>query len=117
MLISRGIRGMRGKAARADLHSLQSSLMRGAALKRVVKNEGGKKRELIVEDTDETKRLTEALTAVDFKKGSSAIASQVIKVIPGAATNDKSNDKTNDKSNDKSNDKKNDKSNDKSNDK
>jgi hypothetical protein len=92
MLISRGagIRGIKGKSdktARNDLHSLQSTLMRGAMVKRVVKNEGGKKRELIVEDADETKKFLEGLKTVDFAKSPGAIASQIIKVIPGAVVN------------------------------
>jgi len=83
MLISS--RGLRSKLSkRGDLHAVQTGLMRSALVKRVTKTEGGKKRELIVEDTDETKKLMETLKAVEFKKGSAPIASTTIKVIPPA---------------------------------
>ncbi len=123
MEISRGLRGHTSKVARGSLHSLQRSLMASAKLKRTVKTVAGKKRELIVEDTEAAQKDTAALKAVDFKKGSSAVASLVIKVIPAASTNavdapkaeekkpeekkpenKKSAEKTNEKMNEKKND-------------
>src|SRR5262249_17955047 len=72
MQISRSLRIPKTSEAvvRRDLPTLQRNLMKVAAVKRVVRTveERGRvyKRELIVKDEDETKRLSKALESVDF---------------------------------------------------
>jgi hypothetical protein len=89
--ISRSLRGLppSDRTAHRDLAVLQESLMRGAALKRVVQEtrEGGRvvTRELVVKDEAAEKRLTEKLKAVDFPRTPAPVASRVVKIVARSA--------------------------------
>jgi hypothetical protein len=93
MLVStRSLRGLRPSGepeARRDRATLRARLMKEALLKPVVQTErqGDKvvKREIVVKDEDEEKRLSEKLRAVDFPRTPAPVASRVIKVVPGPA--------------------------------